>query len=257
MPTVIYEDDNILAVNKPAGLLVHAPKAISNFQETISKQIPLPTGRQANSKKAKSYKLKAISSLVDWILDKYPRVATVGDEPSLRPGIVHRLDKETSGVLIVAKNQKAFEFLKNQFKNREIKKTYIALVRGAVKNLKGKIDTPIKRFTKSREAETEYKVIKRFSSPPSEYTLLEVYPKTGRTHQIRIHLKSIGHPIVCDKLYGGKKPACRQAGVDCISGLERHFLHASSLELTLPDNTRIKIDADMPEDLQTVLKSLE
>ena len=237
MPTIIYEDDNILAINKPANLLVHPTQAgIFNFQFPISKQIPNSKFQIPNSDE---------KTLIDWLLKKYPEIKKVGDEPTLRPGIVHRLDKETSGVLIVAKNQKTFEFLKKQFQERKVKKAYIALVKGKIQKPKGKIDTPIKRFTKTREAETEYEVIKRFEG----YTLLRVSPKTGRTHQIRIHLKSIGHPVVCDKLYT-KKPHCP-------FGLKRHFLHASSLELTLPDNARIKIDANMPEDLQQALKSLK
>ena len=217
-PTIIYEDENVLVINKPAGLLVHTAPGIKK-EETLTK----------------------------WLVKNYPEVKNVGDlpaqagNPKLRPGIVHRLDKETSGVLIAAKNQKTFEYLKKQFQERKIKKTYIALVKGIVKNNKGIINTPIKRFTKSREAETEYKVIKRYKG----YTLLQASPKTGRTHQIRIHLKSIGHPIVCDKVYT-KKP-------DCPFGLKRHFLHAQSLELTLPNNNRIKLEADMPKDLQKTL----
>ena len=242
---IIYEDENILAINKPAGLLVHPIQ----IQEENSKPQAL------NSKKATSYKLQATSSLVDWLLKNYPDIGQVGDpstssgQANLRPGIVHRLDKETSGVLIVAKNQKTFEFLKEQFKQRKIQKTYTALVKGVVNppagGKKGIINSPIKRFSKTRDAVTEYKIIKKFK----DYTLLEVYPKTGRTHQIRIHLKSIGHPIACDKLYSKKS--------NCVSGLKRHFLHASSLELTLPNKARIRLEANMPDDLQNTLKSLE
>lgn len=229
--SIIYEDDDILAVNKPAGLLVHGP-----------------------------------DSLVDWLVKNYPEIKNVGDEPELRPGIVHRLDKDTSGILLVAKNQKAFEYLKSQFQNRKIKKRYIALVYGELKVESGIIDLAIgkskkdfrkkiagkKMIGKIREAITEYKVIKKFSN----YTLLEVFPKTGRTHQIRAHLKAIGHPIVCDKLYGTKKTICP-------FGLDRQFLHASSLELNLPagkadlpSGARIKLEADLPEDLDRVLKEL-
>ncbi|MFC1751532.1 RluA family pseudouridine synthase [Patescibacteria group bacterium] len=218
---IIYQDENILAVNKPAGLLVHSVSSSAEASQDEQK------------------------TLVSFLLKNYPEVKTVGDEPELRPGIVHRLDKETSGVLLVARNQESFEYLKEQFKNREVKKTYLALVKDNVKKNSGIIDTPIKRFTKSREAETKYKVVKKFDS----YTLLEVYPKTGRTHQIRIHLKSIGHPIVCEKLYT-KKP-------DCPFELTRHFLHAQSIELTLPDGTRMKLEADLPEDLKNVLDKLE
>ncbi len=230
MITIIYEDENIIAVNKPAGLIVHSAQTANHKPET----------------------------LVDWLIERYPEIKNIGEDP-LRPGIVHRLDKDTSGVLVVAKNQKAFEFLKLQFQKREIKKTYIALVKGEVKKQKGIINLPIGRSSsgplkkstlktakgKIREALTEYKVIKSFP----KYTLLEVYPKTGRTHQIRVHLKSINHPVACDKLYT-KTP-------DCPFGLKRQFLHARSLELNLPNGSRIKLEADLPEDLQTTLKLLE
>lgn len=211
---IIYKDKNILAVNKPAGLLVH---------------------------KAQNLKQK---TLVDWLIQNYPEVKTVGDEPGLRPGIAHRLDKDTSGILIIARNQETFEFLKEQFSSRQIKKTYIALVKGEIKDKQGVINTPIKRFTKSRDAITEYRIIERFD----EYTLLEVSPKTGRTHQIRIHLKSIGHPVACDKMYS-KHPSCP-------FGLKRHFLHASGIEFSLPKGKRIKLEAGLPDDLKNCLNKL-
>jgi len=215
---IIYEDKDVLAINKPAGLLVHGP-----------------------------------NSLVDWLLKKYPEIKDVGED-SIRPGIVHRLDKDTSGVLLVAKNQKAFEYLKEQFQNRKIKKKYIALVEGNIKDSNGIIDLPIgkskKDFRKKsstgkivgkiREAITEYKVLKRFKN----FTLVEVFPKTGRTHQIRVHFKAINHPVAGDKLYG------RQ------NNLNRQFLHASSLEFNLPNGARIKLEADLPEDLKNFLNML-
>lgn len=227
---IIYEDENILAVNKPAGLLAH-PVSISKIHD---------------------------SSLVDWLLEKYPEIKKVGEDPE-RPGIVHRLDKDTSGVLLVAKNQKAFEYLKKQFQDRKIKKKYIALVDGKVKNNEGIIDLPIaksksdfrkktsvgKMIGKEREAVTEYKVVKRFE----KFTLVEAYPKTGRTHQIRVHLKAIGHPVVCDKLYGPKKQVCP-------FGLTRQFLHANALDFNLPDGSRIQLEADLPRDLQNALNML-
>lgn len=226
---IIYEDDDILAVNKPAGLLVHCAE---------------------NSKEP---------TLVDWLVKNYSKIKNVGGDQS-RPGIVHRLDKDTSGVLLAAKNQKAFEYLKQQWQERIIKKKYLALVHGIVKNDKGLIELPIAKSKKDfrkkavhgklagkiREAVTEYKVIKRFPG----HTLVEVSPKTGRTHQIRVHLKAIGHPIVCDKLYGFKKQVCP-------FGLGRHFLHASSLEFNLPSGGRIKLEADLPDDLQATLTKLE
>lgn len=247
---IIYENKDVLVVNKPAGIAVHP-------DETHK------TG-----------------TLVQEILKTRPEIKTVGDpafggagELNIRPGIVHRLDKDTSGILIIAKNQPAFEYLKNQFQNRKVKKTYLALVVGKLKNKKGVIDLPIGRSKFSptkrlasekargrlREAVTEYKVLEFFdiglTSDVGKFTLVEAYPKTGRTHQIRVHFKALGHPIVCDKLYG-KKPACRQAGPICPFGLNRQFLHAYSLELTLPDNTRSRFETDLPEDLKKVLKGL-
>lgn len=242
MTTIIYEDENIIAVNKPAGLLVHPAQAANH-----KSQIPNPKPE----------------TLVDWLINKYPEIKNVGEDPN-RPGIVHRLDKDTSGVLIIAKNQKTFEFLKKQFKDKKIKKTYTVLVKGEVKKQRGVIDLPIGRSLKSplkksasekakgklREAVTEFKITCRLcDSRQAKYTLLEVYPKTGRTHQIRVHLQAIGHPVLCDKLYT-KTP-------DCPFGLKRQFLHARSLELNLPNGSRIKLEADLPEDLQTTLKLLE
>lgn len=222
--SIIYEDDDILAVNKPAGIVVHGDSP----------------------------------NLVDLFVKNYPQIKNVGEDPE-RPGIVHRLDKDTSGILLVAKNQKAFEYLKEQFQNKKIKKRYIALVEGVVKKDKGIIDLAIgkskkdfrkklaggKMIGKTREAITEYKVLERFNN----FTLVEVFPKTGRTHQIRVHLKAIGHPVVCDKLYGPKTGAC-------LFGLDRHFLHASSLEFKLPSGSVIKLEADLPEDLKNFLDML-
>jgi len=203
---IIYEDKDLIALNKPAGV---------NF---------------------------------DWAL---------AEKSELLP--VHRLDKDTSGVILFAKNEKAAEYLKKLFQSREIKKTYLTLVVGEIKDKEGKIEltigrskkTPLKRVAigekrgKIREAVTEYKVLKRLE----EFTLVEVYPKTGRTHQIRSHFAAIGHPVVCDKLYAGKRFACP-------AGLSRQFLHAFSLELTLPSGTRTRLEAELPGDLEKVLQKL-
>lgn len=220
---IIYEDNDILAINKPAGVVVHGDSP----------------------------------SVAEWVIGKYPKIKNIGEDPE-RPGIVHRLDKDTSGVLLIAKNQKSFEYLKDQFKNRKIKKIYIALVCGNLKSESGVIDLAIgksksdfrkkttqKAIGKIREAITEYKVIKRFGN----FTLVEACPKTGRMHQIRVHFKSLGHSIVCDKLYGLKK-------YECPFGLSRHFLHAQSLELKLLSGGKIKLEADLPEDLQNALDML-
>ncbi|KKR65172.1 MAG: Pseudouridylate synthase RluA [Parcubacteria group bacterium GW2011_GWF1_40_5] len=173
---IIYEDDNILAINKPAGVVVHR----DSHHES--------------------------GTLVDEILEKYPEIKGVGDD-SERPGIVHRLDKDTSGIILIAKNQLAFEFLKKQFQERKIEKYYRVLVVGEVKDREGIIDLPIGRSFvnptkrvargkmrgKIREARTKYGVLNKFEG----FTYLEASPKTGRTHQIRSHFAAIDHPVVC------------------------------------------------------------
>ena len=236
---VIYQDNDIVVVNKPAGIVAHR----ANLKSQISKI--------KNEEKE--------LFLTDWLMEKFPEMKKVGDEPELRPGIVHRLDKDTSGVLVMAKNQKAFESLKSQFQNREVVKKYLALTEGNLKNDNGVIDLPIGRsasdFRKKlasdsakgelREAVTEYKVLEKFPN----HTFVEVYPKTGRTHQIRVHFKAIGHPVVCDSLYGGKR-------MTCPFGLARHFLHANFLEFVSPSGARLKLEADLPEDLAEVLAEL-
>lgn len=218
-PQVVYENKDFLVVNKPAGWLVHGiPKYHS--KEPI---------------------------LIDWLKEELPTSI-----------LVHRLDKETSGVLLVALNQKTYEYFKKQFQEHKIKKTYLALVCGIPKEPEGVIEKPIglkpdsvKRTVHTRgakmvkEAITRYKVKKIFDD---QCTLLEVEPQTGRTHQIRVHLASIGHPVVGDKLYGSKK---RELKID------RQFLHAESLEFTAPDGRRLKFAADLPEDLESFLKNLE
>lgn len=223
---IIFEDKDILVIDKPAGLTVHPLKP-----------------EQPNT-------------LVNQILAYCPEIKKVGDDV-LRPGIVHRLDKDTSGLIIVAKNQTAFEHLKKQFQERKVIKKYLALVMGQVKDEKGVIAKAIslsrkdhrKRSAlfddKSKKAWTEYKVLKRFK----EYTLLEVYPKTGRTHQIRVHLASIGHPIVGDKQYRFKRQ-------NWPANLERQFLHAAYLKLTLPDGKIREFKSELPQDLEKVLENL-
>ena len=233
---IVYEDDDILAVLKPAGIVVH--------QDSHHKG----------------------NTLIDEILRQYPQIKNVGDpsassrQENLRPGIVHRLDKDTSGILLIAKNQRSFLFFKKAFQEKKIEKRYFALVVGIVKKEKGVIDLPIGRGYKEptlrvsrgkmrgtiREALTEYRVKKRFP----EYTLLELIPKTGRTHQIRSHLSAIGHPVICDKLYSGKRFVCP-------FGLARQFLHAFSLEFRAPSGARLRLEAELPEDLKKVLEGLQ
>ncbi|MBU6500665.1 MAG: RluA family pseudouridine synthase [Patescibacteria group bacterium] len=235
-PEVIYEDKNFLAVNKPAGLLVHGARNISQVASE--------------------------STLVDWLVQKYPEIKTVGDDPETRPGIIHRLDKATSGVLLIARTQDYFKYLKSLFQKHEIKKIYLAVAAGIVEPREGIIDRPIgirngtlKRSVHSakmaKEAVTGYKVVKYISDTgqagsEKKLSFLEIYPKTGRTHQIRVHLGSIGHPIMGDLLYGGKvghRP------------LKRLMLHALSIEFTDNNGRRMKIEAEPPDDFMSIINA--
>lgn len=238
---VIHEDKNFLAVYKPAGLPVHPAKfRIKNLELRIKE----PT-------------------LVDWLLKHYPEIKNVGDDPKTRPGIVHRLDKDTSGVILVARSQKYFEYLKNLFQTRQIKKTYLALVWGKLEPKTGVIKKSISiksgavkrtvwKGRLEKEAITEYKVIKfiklKVNKEKEEFfSLVKVFPKTGRTHQIRVHLASIGHPIVGDTLYGPKRSPFGRSPVG------RQFLHAESLEFSAEEGKRIKIEAELPAELKNVI----
>lgn len=231
--TVLYEDADLVAVNKPAGVLVHGIFARGEARHNEE-------------------------TLVDWATHRYPAMRQVGDMPSMRPGVVHRLDRETSGVMVLAKTQEAFTYLKEQFKNRHIRKTYLALVWGVPKERKGVIDKPISIVDGSvrrtvfkgkmqREAITEYEVVHTYMSELGEVSLVRAYPKTGRTHQIRVHFASINCPLVGDKLYGKKYS---------LTGLDRHFLHADSLELPLRGGKRITLSAEMPAELQDLISRL-
>lgn len=188
-----------------------------------------------------------------------PAGATFDSALKRRPDLlpVHRLDKDTSGIMLFAKNARAQEYLKRLFQKYEIKKTYLALVVGNIERKQDTIDLAIGRSRKIplkwvsigarrgklRKAVTRYKILQRFEG----LTLVEAYPKTGRTHQIRSHFAAIGHPIVCDRLYAGRKLVCP-------GGLSRQFLHAAALEFTLPSGSRLRLEADLPEDLATVLR---
>lgn len=232
-PKIIYEEEDFAVVNKPASLIVH--------HATVA-------GVESRE-----------SSLADWIAEKYPETKTVGDDPATRPGIVHRLDKDTSGVMIIARTQEAFLFFKNLFQTKLIKKTYLALVYGTPRDTKGVIDKPIglnsgsvKRtvFIKNakmvKEAVTEYAVEKSFEIGGMPVSLVKVFPQTGRTHQIRVHMASIGCPIVGDKLYGSKKETVP---------LARQFLHADSIEFPTPRGNRLTMSADLPEELAVLVPS--
>jgi len=238
-PKVIYEDKNFVVINKPAGLLVHVVKT-SVENDAVRKTEPV---------------------LTSWLLRRYPELKKVGDDPENRPGIVHRLDRDTSGIMIIPRNQKYFEYLKDLFKNRQIQKTYIALVFGKLSNLTGIINKPIGIKTGTtkhsvvatkmvKEAVTEYMVLKILRDSRGElFSLIEVYPKTGRTHQIRVHFASIGHSLAGDKMYGRKNQP---------DWAIRLMLHAQSLEfMSEITGSRLKIEALPPEDFEKIIASLE
>jgi 23S rRNA pseudouridine1911/1915/1917 synthase len=217
---IIYEDDDLLVVDKPAGLTVH----------------PAP-GHPAHT-------------LVNAILSRFPHLAALSD--SMRPGIVHRLDRDTSGVMAVAKNSSAQAKLIEQFKARLVAKAYLVLVKGKLTPENGVIEAPVGRdprnrkrmavVEKGREARTEYRVIKYIG----DYTLLEVKPETGRTHQIRVHLSAIGFPVVGDKMYGVKSPF-----------LSRQFIHASRLGFRLPSSGKyMEFKSELPADLAQALEDI-
>ena len=229
-PTIIFEDESILVLNKPSGW-------ITNDASTTTTQPVLQTWLRENL--------------------KYP---LIGDRER-RDGIVHRLDKETSGLLIIAKTISAFENLQSQFKERKVTKTYIALTHGEIEPKEGEIVASVGRLPwrrerfgvlpGGREAITKYKVISYHSlitDHGSLFTLVELYPKTGRTHQIRIHLKFIGHPIVGDYFYAGRKTA-REDRLWC----PRLFLHASKISFFHPETGKeLTFESELPKDLNLV-----
>ena len=256
---ILYEDESILVINKPAGLVVHGDGRTNEV------------------------------SVADWLAAQYPEVVEVGEpwtndmgEVIPRPGIVHRLDRETSGVMVVAKTQKSFDFLKEQFQNRKVQKIYNAVVWGnfSPDKTEGVIEKPIGRSTSDfrkwsaeygakgelREAVTEYKVLTqgfftpRNSAKQNEVgAYLEVRPKTGRTHQIRVHLKSISHPVVCDKLYGSKKSnEVQEMSYDKKEnlGFDRLALHALFIKLELPNGTHIVIESPLPKEFENARQVL-
>lgn len=206
-------------------------------------------------------KVFTVQDFAESKVEKIPGAEEFND----RGGIVHRLDKDTSGVLVIAKTPEAFDNLKNQFKERKTVKKYVALVHGKVEPTEGTIDAPIERspfnrmrfgiFPGGREASTQYRSLKTLKSPKGlkeSFTLLEVEPKTGRTHQIRVHLKYIGHPIVSDPIYGGRK----QLRED-LKWCHRLFLHAASLEIEHPvTGEGMVFEVELPSVLQNVLDSM-
>ena len=225
---IIYEDDDIIVVNKPKGLVVHP--ANGN-----------PDGTLVNA-------IMAICK---------ESLSGIGGE--LRPGIVHRLDKDTSGLLIVAKNDKAHINMSEKIKNREVKKTYIALVRGSMPEDSATINMPIGRSTKDRkkmavtktgkEAITHFKVLNRYTTNKGTYTLLEIKIDTGRTHQIRVHMAEIGYPVIGDEVYSNGKNEF---------GIHGQCLHAKRLEFKHPiTGKEMILEAPLPEYFENVISFLE
>lgn len=230
-PEVLYRDAGIIVVNKPSGMAVHGGSLVSG-----------PT-------------------LVDFLISRFPEVRAVGDDPKIRPGIVHRLDKDTSGVMVVGRTQESFEALKTLFQSRRIEKIYRAIVCGTPRNRSGSITSAIGRLARNptkrgvvggrsairggRDAATHYRVLKSGGG----YSLLELRPKTGRMHQIRVHLASLGNPVACDRAYGGKN-------VCCPPGARRQLLHACSLSFSFPEGRARTFEADPPEDFLLAEKTL-
>jgi 23S rRNA pseudouridine1911/1915/1917 synthase len=222
---IIFENSDLLVVNKPAGMVVHPSPGHSS------------------------------GTLVHAVLGHAPDIEGIGGEE--RPGIVHRLDKDTSGLIVIAKNEQTHRWLQEQFKSRKVEKIYLAVVDGTPPTLTGRIDAPIGRNTthrklmavvpleKGREAVTEYRTIDSFPA----HTFLEVHPLTGRTHQIRVHLAFLGCPVTGDKVYGKRKPTVE---------INRHFLHAYRLSIKIPgEKTPRKFEAKLPDDLVHVLEGLK
>jgi len=246
---IIYEDEDVLVINKPAGLIVH------ESENTEDK------------------------TLADYLVEARPEIASVGED-SRRPGIVHRLDREASGLMVVAKNNKSFKNLKSQFKNRKTKKQYLALAHGKIIADEGLINFPIVRAKaghkmaaiplkmrddksfisnrdqgninareKSREAITNFEVIKRWP----HYTLLKIDIKTGRTHQIRVHLAAYGHPLLGDNLYGTTKTKVKNNKVN----LGRIFLLAQKLSFSSLSKEKMEFEIQPPIELKTFLDKLK
>lgn len=221
---IVFENEDLIVVNKPAGMVVH------------------PAAGHASG------------TLVNAMLGYDPEIEGIGGEE--RPGVVHRLDKETSGLILLAKNERAHRWLQDQFRLRKVEKTYLALVDGKPPTPAGRVETYIGRDpshrkrmanvpeSRGREAISEYKTSASFRN----HTLLEFHPFTGRTHQIRLHCAFLGCPIVGDEVYGRKKPSVEIA---------RHFLHAYRLKVVLPGEKETRLfEAPLPEELDRVLVSL-
>lgn len=248
---ILFENKNLIIINKPSGLVVHSDGKTDE-----------PT-------------------VVDWVLEQYPEIQGVGENMHInhkgkeieisRPGIVHRIDRDTSGCLVIARTQESFLYLKELFKYKKIEKKYQALVYGYVKNNQGIIDQPIGRSAKDfrmkmagahargklRDAETAYRVVSRYVDQGQkkniqgkypEYTLVECFPKTGRTHQIRVHMKWLNHPLVSDSLYQGKRKKAL--------GLDRTALHAAGISFNDCFGEVVNVSALLPADMQQAINFL-
>jgi len=253
---VIYEDADLAVINKPAGMMVHAG-----------------SGQNEDA--------RSRGTLVNALLSRFKALSNTGGD--LRPGIVHRLDKDTSGLIIVAKNDRAHAALAEMFSSRQIKKTYLALVQGAVERPKGTINAsvgrdPLRRtrmtakpIVNARAAVTHYEVVRRLANRFGKFTLIKVRIETGRTHQIRVHMASIGHPVVGDTLYGGagqltdqvasqaatSKAARRKAEPERLR-LGRNFLHSARLEFPHPRTGELlQLEAPLPAELEAFLSQLD
>jgi len=247
---VIYEDTDLAVINKPAGMMVHAGSG------------------QTESERNRG-------TLVNALLFRFKKLSATGGD--LRPGIVHRLDKDTSGLIVVAKNDRTHAALGEMFSNREMKKTYVALVQGAVEREKGTVNTavgrdPLRRtrmttrpLENGRAAVSHYEVVQRIASRFGKFTLIRVRIETGRTHQIRVHMSSIGYPVVGDTLYGGAGQLTDQVAAQAKRREEparlklgRNFLHAARLEFVHPKSGKtMALEAPLPKELLDYLAKVE
>ena len=243
---IVYEDDDLVIVNKPAGMMVHAGAGATEDARNRG-------------------------TLVNALLHRFGKLSGVGGE--LRPGIVHRLDRGTSGLIVVAKNDEAHRRLATQFARRLVKKTYVALVHGWLKPDHGTISSSISRDrvrrtrmttrrTGGREAITHYRVRRGLDTRFGKFALLELQIDTGRTHQIRVHLASLGHPVVGDALYGAPRELKAQPSKSREPGsmpsLPRNFLHAAALQLQHPRSSQpLSFSRSLPQELEDFLAHLE
>lgn len=251
-PTVLYEDADLLVINKPAGLIVNRSDTSTHeetLQDFVEKYLHLPANPYTKRIQQEG---------------EYPTAEQVFQD---RSGIVHRLDKETSGIILVAKNPHVFTELQRQFKERLVHKTYQALAHGKITPEEGEINVPVGRLEYNRmrfgvvaggrESCTLYKTIKNYELKTKNnnefFTLVELYPKTGRTHQIRVHLKHINHPIFGDELYAGRKTARNDRNL-----LARVFLHAAAITFLHPTTHKeMHFEAPLTEELEQTLNALQ